>query len=485
MDDKGPEEELPPDGKDDSFRTPTDHGPINFGVPVTSALSSAERFHAWVFDLSDTATVELVTSYAVRGQRRTDTVLYLYRQGDTGWGSYIARNDDYADTTYSKLVRTLTPGRYRVLVKGHLSTTLGKFKLTATCNGPGCVLGCLFGEVYRDVKTAPGVQPINTNVITAETLDWLSADAQQMLVRAVQQSSHTDVTTPAEALSRVDQSEVNVTWLREPEAQRMFIAFEYGAGDNSYGAIFNKHSGAMATAIHDGDLTGCNVVREDCVFPDTYTGLKYTTAFTRLARRAVTAASQLSASEKAQAVIAFQRSYGESLTVADGIAMTDGQTINVERYREMATGREVTVFEWGAGDTSVGAIFHGATTELAGVIDDLQIDGCSLFAPRDDAATAPASTRMAADLRAYLVGYYASHPELVSFGANTLAQAQAAVASAKFEQVTLAEEDPYAHDLTQFWVFRHPDVTFPGSDIVWFVVYDKSTDALVEIYDFN
>src|SRR4051812_9346139 len=66
MDDKGAEEELPTDGKDDSFRKPTDHGLIEFGAPAISALTTAERFHAWKFELSDTATVDLTTSYAVR-----------------------------------------------------------------------------------------------------------------------------------------------------------------------------------------------------------------------------------------------------------------------------------------------------------------------------------------------------------------------------------------------------------------------------------
>lgn len=379
---KAPEEEAPAeDGKDDSFRSPTYHGPIDFGVPVTSAITDTEKFHAWVFDLSDTAKVELVTSYAVLGQRRTDTVLYLYRQGDFGsWGPYIARNDDYGSTTYSKLVRDLTPGRYRVLVKGHSADTRGKFKLTATCAGPGCAPGCLFGDTYHEASTAPGIDVVNSMVVTAANLDTLSADYQAMLVRAVHESSHTDVMTGAEALSRVDQNEVNVTWLREAAAQRMFVAFEYGAGDNSYGAIFDKHSAVRATAIHDGDLYHCAVQREVCVLPDTWSELKTDTAFTRLANRAVTAASQLSASETAQAQLAVRHVYGApNLSVADGIAMADGSTINVARYRHDASNREVTVLEWGAGDTSVGALFHGATTNFAAVIDDLSIDGCSLF----------------------------------------------------------------------------------------------------------
>ena len=76
--DKGPESDLPEDGKADTQRKPTDHGLIAYGTPGVSALTADARYHAWTFDLSADAHVEATTSYAVLGQRRTDTVLYLY-----------------------------------------------------------------------------------------------------------------------------------------------------------------------------------------------------------------------------------------------------------------------------------------------------------------------------------------------------------------------------------------------------------------------
>lgn len=382
-DGKGPEEELPLDGsKDDSFRKPTPHGFLELGQSATSALSDTERYHTWVFELSDSATVDIATSYALLGQRRTDTVLYLYREDWSGWGSYIARNDDYGSTTYSKLHRELEPGRYRVLVKGHAEATRGKFKVSASCNGPGCARGCLFGTTYQALKTSPALQMVADLDITPANLDTLGAEAQELLVRAVHESSHTDVTTAAEALARVDQEEMNVTYYVEPAGRRTFIAFEYGAGDNSYGAVFEKQTGARAAAIHDGDLYECPVMRETCSLPADYAAMKTDPTFSKLTQRAVTAANQLTAAETAQAAIAVPKVYGEPMSVADGIAQADGGTINVATYRHLATSRDVTVLEWGAGDTSVGALFHGATTDLAGVIDDLAIDGCSLFDAR-------------------------------------------------------------------------------------------------------
>src|ERR1041384_3114153 len=82
--DKGPEEALPEDGKADTQRKPTDHGGMAFGTPVFSELTETARYHAWTFELSGDAKLELTTSYAVRGQRRTDTVLYLYKEGASG-----------------------------------------------------------------------------------------------------------------------------------------------------------------------------------------------------------------------------------------------------------------------------------------------------------------------------------------------------------------------------------------------------------------
>ena len=61
-DDRGAEEEVPGDGKDDSFQRPTDHGPIAFGVGAIRALAATERHHTWTFDGWGTARVDLTTS---------------------------------------------------------------------------------------------------------------------------------------------------------------------------------------------------------------------------------------------------------------------------------------------------------------------------------------------------------------------------------------------------------------------------------------
>ena len=383
-DDKGPEEESPPDGgKDDSFRVPVDHGAIAFGVPATSALTATEHFHAWTFELTGDAQVDVATSYAVLGQRKTDTVLYLYKETASGWGAYLFRNDDIGSSVYSKISHALGAGRYRALVKGHKASTTGKFKLTVDCSGDGCAPppSCLFGATYGDIATNPSLHVDFSQSITAATLSTYSDEQKRRLVVAVQQSAHTDVTTPEEAVAAVDQGVVNLDYVSEPASRRQFAAYEYGAGDNSYGAIFDNVTGALVTSIHDGDLEGCTVRREICELPADYQMMKTSSAFTHGTVRVVSAASQLSSTERAQADVTLKRIYGAATTVEQGIALADGHQINVQTYRHTASGSELTVIELGAGDTSVGTIFYGTTTQQAGVIEDLFITGCTLFAP--------------------------------------------------------------------------------------------------------
>lgn len=382
--DKGEEEELLDESKEDSHRKPTDHGALTFGVSAASALTETERYHAWTFELSGDAYVEMTTSYAVSGQRKTDTVLYLYKEGPSGWGRYIARNDDYAGKVYSQLVGDYSEGRYRVIVKGHSADTMGKFKITVGCNGLGCAPperdACVFGNTYHELFGKPALHVINQQKIYAADLPSFTDADKAKLVRAVKESSHTDVTTPEEAIARVDQGEMNVTWIAEPAAQRMFLAFEYGAGDNSYGAIFDRHDVPMVASIHDGDLYNCTVRKETCLLSDDWAAMRVDPAFVQTAQRTITHVTQLSTLERDQAMGAFRMSFPDVTSVTAGLSMVDGNQLDLYRFRHAATGTELEVFAYYAGDTSVGAIYYQGVTRLAGAINDLAIERCSFFA---------------------------------------------------------------------------------------------------------
>jgi hypothetical protein len=135
--------------------------------------------------------------------------------------------------------------------------------LLAACHelpdpGPTPAGSCLFGTQFSDIRQNPAL------ILERET--WLRSVAelggelaQAQLVIAVQQSSHTDVRTAEEALARLDQQEVRRIELRESAGTRRFTVYEYGVGDNSYGAFFTEGSIDLVASIHDGDLLDCRV----------------------------------------------------------------------------------------------------------------------------------------------------------------------------------------------------------------------------------
>jgi hypothetical protein len=369
--------------KDDSFRKPTDHGALLFGQSVTESLDRGARYHAWSFTLPGSASVQIKTSYGGRGT--PDTVVYLYRRGETGWGSAIAKNDDaHDDTRWSSLSRALDAGVYRVIVKGYTANEVGRFKLTVDCAGDGCTAApapsCLFGETFRDLTDEGLVRVVGRTRFTSPTAPTTLTTLQEaQIIRALHASSHTDVMTIAQAFAAADQNEINLVWIWDGPGDRRFVAVEYGAGDNSYGAYFPVESAEPVAEIHDGDLLECTVKAETCLFADTFPDVRRDGTFVVESTTVLTVASALTAMEEAQLLAAVRESYEDVATVADAFASVDGAQINRIALRHRATGRRFTAFEYGAGDSSCGAIFTAATISRAAEISDGDITNCAAF----------------------------------------------------------------------------------------------------------
>lgn len=100
-------------------------------------------------------------------------------------------------------------------------------------------------------------------------------------------------------------------------------------------------------------------------------------------------------------------------------------------------------------------------------------------------SVASTAEQFAQDFREHLVGWYADHWVDIQNSALTLAEAQALISAERVEEVTAPDEDPEANDFSKVLVVRHPDVVWPGSDIVWFGAYDRASGALIRVYDFN
>lgn len=375
---KGPEENLPEDGKLDSFRTPTDHGAISFGAAVSAKLTATEQHHTWTLTLSGPAQLHAFTS-RVPHAASIDTVLYLYKRTATGWGSYIERNDDDGRNHWSSIDRALDAGEYRVLVKGYAASTKGLFNLTVDCDGAGCSAAptCLFGATYGDIAGNPNLVVSSSQRLTSPA--GLSELDKQRIIIALHQSTHTDVTTVEEAFAAADQGEVNVVRLYEPAAARTYTAIEYGAGDNSYGAIFYWDTTNLVSRIHDGDLEACTVKPEVCLVGSSWGELKTNPAFTEISSRVVTSASQLSGVPAQQALAAIRVAYEDATDLADGLTRVDDNQVNVHTLKHATSGASIDVFEYGAGDNSYGAVFRAGTLTTAAEIHDLDFYGCALF----------------------------------------------------------------------------------------------------------
>lgn len=256
------ESDAPIDGAFDSLRSPTELGELTLGERTVAELSRREQFLAWTFSLSDDATVSLFTADA--GEGEVDTVVYLYQEGERGWGRYIQRNDDVDGSLFSRVTMELGAGRFRVVVKGYSSRTEGVFALDSTCYGPGCPgaveppSSCGLGATYRTLIASPDFERV-WQLVVREGTSLLPSQSVQ-LVRAV--SLTYEATTVSEALAAVDANEVNLTQLRHRESGRVVTAYEYGAGDNSYGAIFVTDTTELAARIVDGDLADCTFAGE-------------------------------------------------------------------------------------------------------------------------------------------------------------------------------------------------------------------------------
>lgn len=74
------------------------------------------------------------------------------------------------------------------------------------------------------------------------------------LIAACHESTYDHVASLKDAFEAVDQGEFVVRNFTDPSSGKKYTAIDYGAGDNTYGAIFEAGKTKPAVGIHDGDL---------------------------------------------------------------------------------------------------------------------------------------------------------------------------------------------------------------------------------------
>ena len=82
----------------------------------------------------------------------------------------------------------------------------------------------------------------------------IDSTLEKQIIAATHESTHDGVKTLAEAFAVVDQGEFAVRRVQDPVSKKKYVLIDYGAGDNTYGAIFLEGKTKPLAGIHDGDI---------------------------------------------------------------------------------------------------------------------------------------------------------------------------------------------------------------------------------------
>jgi hypothetical protein len=374
-----PEEDDPlsADGKADSIRSPTPKGTLAAEAQRRATLGEDEAFHAWTFLVGEEADVTVETSPGREGDP-LDTVLYLYQRGEEGaWGRYLVKNDDgggHADGGFSSIERRLEPGQYRIIVKGYQAGDRGEYTVKVS----GFTTDCAFGTIWGELDRESPVQVQSEKTLTAADIERLADWERAQIVRAMRASSFDEVTTVEQAFEAVDGGEINRFTLSDEAGVRSFRTWEYGAGDNSFGAIFvNRGDDRPVAEIHDGDLAGCQVKLQACLFGAAFDGFNDAGLLVEGSADRLTPSSTLTAAEARQVLAAVDHS--DWSTAAEAIEAVDGSEMTVTDYEDPRDGTRYRYYHFYSGDTPVGAAFEGDGDEAVIRMGDGELLDCRRF----------------------------------------------------------------------------------------------------------
>lgn len=236
------------------------------------------------------------------------------------------------------------------------------------------VAECVFGGGLADLMPPRFVRGAWTQLTSDVGLSTLR---QAQLVRAMHASTHVDVTTAAEALAAADGNVINVQALRDDIAIRAYTIVEYGAGDSSYGAIFDDRDSVALVEIHDGDLVECLVPPQACIFGGLF-DLEAVEGLVVNSTEVLTSAAGLDATGADQVLAAGQR-WTEVADIDQLLAtVTDGEIVRTT-VTHAASARVFTFITYILGDHRFGVAFAAGTTTPAVEINDNVHEHCDAF----------------------------------------------------------------------------------------------------------
>ncbi|MBK8235361.1 MAG: proprotein convertase P-domain-containing protein [Deltaproteobacteria bacterium] len=338
------------DGKGDAIDHVEDLGTLELEAARTGRFTEDLEFHGYHLSVREGARVRIeITRQGTA--KALDTTLFVFgpRQGEAFGDTAIAFDDDAGWGRQSRITGlTLAAGEYLVVVGTHDARGRGAYRLSSTCENGDCA----------PLPPAPAGcdETVANNILAcmnAQVADSAADPESQDL-------------TPAEALAICTDGEaLGPVFDRLCEAP-MPAAF--------CAAGFEAFAQEMGPACFD-ELSPFAV---QCVFGDQYHDLRSSHDVVSGPRVRLQSPAGLSELQRAQVVEAVRSSAHTDVTdVDDAFSRADEGEINRTELWDRTSARAYVVYEFGAGDTSVGAYFPLDAAERVAVISDGEIERCS------------------------------------------------------------------------------------------------------------
>lgn len=335
------------DGKADVADRVDVKGALAWEVPVDGAMTEDLEFHGYTLDAraGALATVEVTQAGSSRSM---DSSLFIYgpRSASGGYGSEaIAFDDDSGWGRLSRLrdLELAEGGTYLVVVGTHDGRGRGRYRLKASCPAGDCA-PVAAGECHPVVAEAV-LACVADQVANADAGTMTAIDALELCVDA-------EVIAPA-----YDQICASAP---EPFCERPFEEF------------------AAAQAVACRWELDDRLYDEMCVFGSWWTDLRRLPWLQETLQREIVSDQGLDPLTRDQVVAAVRSTGFEVDTVAEALAVVDGNVVIRHELWDASGRRAFTLMEFGAGDTALGLYFAFGTTDRVARINDSDVVECTV-----------------------------------------------------------------------------------------------------------
>ncbi len=338
-------------GKADAIDQVDDRGALGLDAAVDGVFVEDLEFHGYRLAVRDGARVRVEVTR--QGTAKTlDTTLFVYgplQDGRFGTEA-IAFDDDSGWGKQSRLtgLQLDAGGEYLVVVGTGDARGRGKYRLRATCEN---------GDCAPLPPVAACDEVVANNILSC------------MAIQVADSEADPDATplTRADALAICTDGE---------ELGRIFDRLCTGGGTPAEfcAAGFDAFAQQAGPVCRD-ELAPFAV---ECVFGDEYRDLAWSHDVVSGSQRVLSSPVGLTELERTQVVATVQaRGFEGITTIDDAFGVADGGEFNRTELWDRTGARAYVVYEFGAGDTSIGAYFAHGTTDVVAEIGDGSLERCS------------------------------------------------------------------------------------------------------------